>query len=106
MGIAGGGGMSLVAMSGDIIGSRPPSRLYSLLLGLRLLDHLAGEVPRNLLVAEELHRELTLAAGDRAKIRRVGENLGHRHLGLDLGHAGPDRLHPERAPPPRVQIAD
>ena len=64
------------------------------------------EVARHLLVALELHRVLALAAGQRAQVGRVGEHLGHRHLGLDLGHPRAARLHPLRPAPAGVEIAD
>src|SRR5437588_242112 len=60
----------------------------------------------DLLVALELHPELALPPGDRPQVRRIGEHLGHRHLGLDLGHARADRLHPQWTTAARVQVAD
>src|SRR5262249_22786920 len=57
-----------------------------------LLDDLLSEMPRHLLVAQELERVVALASGDRAQVGRVGEHLRHRHLCLDLGHRS-HRLH-------------
>src|SRR5687767_2043500 len=72
----------------------PPSTLTTSLVkpcsrsdfGFRLArrDHLLGDVPGDLLVAQELERVVAATAGDRSQVRRVVEHLGHRDLGLDL----------------------
>src|SRR5437763_336506 len=87
--------------------SRRPARLGAnrVALGLCLVDDLLGEVAGDLLVAFELHRVLALPAGDRAQVGSVGEHLGHRNLGLDLGHAAA-ALHPHRPPAAAVEVAD
>src|SRR2546423_9372558 len=81
-------------------------RLHGLLLGPSHVHDLASQMARHVLVAKELHREFPLTAGDRAEVGRVGEHLGHRDLGLDVGHATPRRLHPEGPSPTAVEIAD
>ena len=67
--------------------------------------HLVGQVGRHLLVARQLHRELALARGDLPQVGRVGQQLGHRHLGLDLGHARLG-LHAQRVAATAVEVAD
>ena len=84
---------------------RPQALTCSSSAGLGLGDHLLGDVRRDLLVALELHRVVAAAAGDRAQVGRVVEHLGHRHLGLDLGHRAL-RLHAQRAAAARVEVAD
>src|SRR4051812_22197976 len=83
----------------------PLLRLYGLLLLLGAIDHLLGKMTRDLLVAGELHRVLAPATGDRTQVRRVAQELRHRHLGLDLGH-GSLGLHAERTAAAGVEIAD
>ena len=56
------------------------------------------------LVAEEVHRVVAAAAGHRGERLRVGEDLGHRHLGLDRRHAACG-LHPLQPAAPRVEVA-
>ncbi len=82
------------------------SGLDGLLLGTGFVDDLAGEMPGNLLVAQEVHRELALATGDRPQIRGVRQHLRHRDLGLDLGHPGAHGLHSERPAAAGVEVAD
>src|SRR4051794_29682371 len=72
----------------------PISGLYGFLLLLRLVDPLLRQVPRNLLVARQLHRVLAPPAGDRAQVGRVAQDLRHRDLRLDLGERALG-LHPE-----------
>src|SRR5664280_132173 len=59
-----------------------------LLLAMRL-DHLVADVRGHLLVVVERRGEGAPAAGDRAQLRRVAEELG-------LGNLGRDLLHPVR----------
>src|SRR5438270_12375236 len=96
--------MSLVLTSASLAEGK--SGFYSLSLSLGLGDDLAGQVRGNLLVAQELHRELTLTPGDRPQVGRVGEHLRHRHLGLDVGHAAATGFHPVGPPATGVQVAD
>src|SRR5919199_5312261 len=70
-----------------------------LLLPLRLCDHLLRDVRGNLFIACEAHVVVPTAARKRGQRLRVGEDLGHRHLGLDRRHPAL-RLHPQQAPAP------
>src|SRR3954451_2051952 len=75
----------------------PHASCHGFGLRARLVDHLLREVRRDLLVAQELERVFALTARQGPQIRRVTEHLGHRDLGLDLGHAAP-RVGAERPP--------
>src|SRR5439155_21172633 len=77
-------------------------RFLRLLLGFR--DHFLRDVRRNLLVAQEVHVVIAPPARQRGQSLRVGEDLGHRHLCLDRGHARA-RLHALQAPATGVEVA-
>ena len=46
-------------------------------------DQALGDVRRHLLVAQEAHRVVAAAARHRVQVGRVGQHLGHRHVGVD-----------------------
>src|SRR5947199_9738606 len=74
------------------IGPAVKLRLDGLVLFLGLSHDPLGQVPRDLLVARQLHRVLAPPRRDRAQVRRVAQHLSHRYLCPDLG-ARALRLH-------------